>query len=102
MILLFIGIAGAQRNTTNGKKLKKLKALGASPGDFNYSAFTEYLQGIAGGHRSLTTGKAIVADIERYITTLSQGSYTTKTDLLLHRKSIDTSISSRKGCRQQH
>ena len=37
----------------------------------------------------LTTAKAIVVDKERYITMSSQGSCTTDTDLLLHRKSID-------------
>jgi len=44
-----------------------LKEIKSSTGNFDYNAFTQYLQGPAGGNRSLTTAKAITADIEHFI-----------------------------------
>lgn len=66
--------------------MKKLKEV---QGNFDYSAFTKYLQRIAGENRSSTTAKSIVVNIEHYISELPRDSKTSDTDLLLNRKSIE-------------
>ena len=62
----------------------------STTGNFDYNAFAKYLQGIAGGNKSLTTAKSITADIQRFINQTSRGSTTTDTDLLLSRKAIES------------
>jgi len=59
---------------------------------FNYETFTNYLQGIAGGNRSLTTAKSITKDVQTFMAhSTFQGSKSTESDvdLLLNKKAIE-------------
>lgn len=70
-------------------RLKQPASPPSSLPQFNYDAFMAYLQGIAGGNRSLTTSKSIAADVMKFFSQSARTSTMTDKDLLLSKKALE-------------
>ena len=70
-------------------KLKQVPSNSSTVIQFDYNAFTAYLQGIAGGNRTFSTAKSIAADVNKFISQAPKTSSTTDSELLLNRKAIE-------------